>query len=99
MLSSDRPRNADGGHLCLNRLGWENSLGFSPYNNRFRTYRKNMARIIGSKSLASQFNTLQEAEVGHFLLHLLERPEKLVEHIRKSVLHFVRRCDGCGAVC
>ncbi|KAI3577934.1 cytochrome P450 [Fusarium oxysporum f. sp. albedinis] len=35
-------------------VGWENSLGFSPYNDRFRTYRKNMARIIGSKRAAAK---------------------------------------------
>jgi hypothetical protein len=75
----------------LSRLGWENSLGLSPYNNRFRAYRKNMSRIIGSKVLASQFNALQEAEVGHFLLHVLEKPEDLLQHIRKSVLFFLLR--------
>ena len=71
--------------MFADRLGWENSLGLSPYNNRFRTYRKNMSRIIGSKGLASQFNKLQEGEVGHFLLHLLEKPQDVIEHIRKSV--------------
>ncbi|KAK5273358.1 hypothetical protein LTR40_013863, partial [Exophiala xenobiotica] len=65
-------------------LGWENSLGLSPYNNRFRTYRKNMAKMIGSKSAASQFNELQEAEAGHFLLHVLEKPENLLDHIRRE---------------
>lgn len=51
-----------------------------------------MSRIIGSKSLASQFNALQEAEVGHFLLRVLEKPEELVDHIRKSVVSVPRRC-------
>lgn len=54
-----------------------------------------MSRIIGSKGLASQFNKLQEGEVGHFLLHLLEKPGSLVEHIRKSVSSTFRVCGNC----
>ena len=53
-----------------------------PYNDRFRTYRKSLARIIGTKSLTSQFDTLQEVEVGHFLLRTLAQPDKLIEHIK-----------------
>lgn len=66
-------------------MGWENALGFTPYNERFRVYRKNMSRIIGSRNAVSQFNGLQEAEVGHFLLHVLNNPDKLTEHIRRYV--------------
>ncbi|KAK7900779.1 hypothetical protein LTR67_003063 [Exophiala xenobiotica] len=79
-IHSSRPKQIFAGEM----LGWENSLGLSPYNNRFRTYRKNMAKIIGSKSAASQFNELQEAEAGHFLLHVLEKPENLLDHIRRE---------------
>lgn len=60
-----------------------NALGMLPYNDRFRVYRKNMSRIIGSYRAVSQFNELQEAEVGHFLLHVLGSPDKLTEHIRQ----------------
>jgi hypothetical protein len=42
-----------------------------------------MSKIIGSKVSASQFNELQEEEVGHFLLHLLEKPRDLVQHIKR----------------
>lgn len=67
----------------LYRIGWENSLGGSPYSNQFRAHRKYMSRIIGSKNVAAQFNDLQVVEVGHFLLRVLENPDGLVEHIRK----------------
>ncbi|KAF4473096.1 O-methylsterigmatocystin oxidoreductase [Fusarium albosuccineum] len=77
---SSRPRQIFAGEM----LGWENSLGLSQYNDRFRTYRKNMSRIIGSKTTASQYNTLQEAEVGHFLLQVLDNPDDLVKQIRKE---------------
>ncbi|KAI1412256.1 putative cytochrome P450 oxidoreductase OrdA-like protein [Hypoxylon sp. FL1857] len=77
---SSRPRQIFAGEM----IGWENALGLCPYNNRFRAYRKNMTRVIGTRTAASQFNKLQEAEVGHFLLHLLDNPESLVNHIRKE---------------
>lgn len=67
----------------FSRLGWENSLGLSPYNHQFRIHRKNMSRIIGSKPAAAEFYATQEAEVGHFLLHILDNPEDLIPHIRK----------------
>jgi hypothetical protein len=42
-----------------------------------------MSRIIGSKPAAAQFGPLQEAEVGHFLLHVLDKPGELADHIRR----------------
>ncbi|KAI1775377.1 putative cytochrome P450 oxidoreductase OrdA-like protein [Hypoxylon cercidicola] len=79
-IYSSRPKQVFAGEI----IGWENSLTTSPYNSRFRMYRKNIGRIIGSKVTASQFDKLQEAEVGHFLLHVLDSPECLREHIKKE---------------
>lgn len=58
----------------------------SQYNDRFRTYRKNMSRVIGSKAAAAQYDTLQEAEVGHLLLHVLDDPKNIINHIKRQVL-------------
>jgi hypothetical protein len=44
-----------------------------------------MARIIGSKRAAAKYDQLQEAEVAHFLLHVLDDPQRFMDHIRKSV--------------
>ncbi|KAJ9267651.1 hypothetical protein DTO212C5_5890 [Paecilomyces variotii] len=77
---SSRPKQIFAGEM----IGWENSLGGSPYSNQFRAHRKYMSRIIGSKNVAAQFNDLQVVEVGHFLLRVLENPDGLVEHIRKE---------------
>ncbi|KAI2619924.1 putative cytochrome P450 oxidoreductase OrdA-like protein [Hypoxylon sp. NC1633] len=77
---SSRPRQVFAGEM----VGWVNTLGLCPYNSRFRAYRKSMSRVIGTKTAASQFNKLQEAEVGHFLLHVLDSPESLLHHIRKE---------------
>ncbi|KAH7142853.1 cytochrome P450 [Dactylonectria estremocensis] len=77
---SDRPTQV----FAADMIGWGDSLAFSQYGDRFRTYRKNMSRIIGSKSSAGHYNKLQEAEVGHFLLHVLENPDALVDHIKRE---------------
>ena len=50
-------------------------------------YRKIMGRILGTKAAVAQFNTLQEAEVGHFLLHVLDDPENFIQHTRKYVAY------------
>lgn len=42
-----------------------------------------MSRVLGSKRGAAQFDKLQEAEVGHFLLHILGSPGELFSHIKK----------------
>lgn len=75
------PTNMTDAIFC--RIGWENSLGLSPYSSQFRAYRKKTAKVVGSPTAASRFNRLQEAEVGYFLLHLLDSPKGLVEHFRK----------------
>lgn len=45
---------------------------------------------IGSTMAAAQYQDLQEAEAGHFLLHILNNPEGLFGHIRRSVAGFVQ---------
>ncbi|OLN81903.1 O-methylsterigmatocystin oxidoreductase 2 [Colletotrichum chlorophyti] len=65
-------------------VGWEHGTGGAPYNERFRVHRKHISRIIGSKTTAAQYNKMQEAEAGHFLLHLLEKPDDFVDHIKRE---------------
>ncbi|GKT71139.1 cytochrome P450 oxidoreductase [Colletotrichum tofieldiae] len=72
--------------LTLARVGWNDGTGGLPYNETLRIHRKNFARIIGTKATASQFNKLQEAEVAHFLLHVLDDPENFEKHIQKLVV-------------
>ncbi|EEA29076.1 hypothetical protein TMatcc_002549 [Talaromyces marneffei ATCC 18224] len=77
---SSRPKQVFAGEM----IGWENSLGLSPYNNRFRALRKNMSKVLGSHNSSARFNLLQEKEAGHFLLRVLDVPDNLTEHIRKE---------------
>ncbi|XXG99338.1 hypothetical protein Hte_005675 [Hypoxylon texense] len=80
VIYSSRPTQVFAGQI----VGWQNAIAPCLYGDRFRTHRKNVSRIIGSKTSASQFDKLQEAEVGHFLLHLLNSPERLFNHIKKE---------------
>ncbi|KAM0352989.1 hypothetical protein ACHAPU_001874 [Fusarium lateritium] len=56
---SSRPTMVFSGEM----VGWGDSVGFQGYNDRFRTYRKNMSRIIGSKTAAAE-------EAGSFILKI-----------------------------
>ncbi|KAI1170366.1 cytochrome P450 [Nemania sp. FL0916] len=78
---SSRPKQVFAGEM----VGWEKTLGLSPYNKRFRSMRKNLSRIIGSNTAAANFEELQYAGVAHFLLHVLKEPGNLVTHIRRLV--------------
>ncbi|KAK2000748.1 cytochrome P450 [Colletotrichum falcatum] len=69
----------------LDIVGNKYTTGGLPYNETLRTHRKHFARIIGTRAAASQFDKLQEAEVAHFLLHVLDDPDNLETHIKKEV--------------
>ncbi|KAK1965634.1 cytochrome P450 [Colletotrichum sublineola] len=80
LLTSGRPELE-----FLNMVGNQNSTGALQYNDTLRTHRKHFARIIGTRATAGQFDKLQEAEVAHFLLHVLDDPDNLEAHIKKEV--------------
>ncbi|PYH43881.1 cytochrome P450 [Aspergillus saccharolyticus JOP 1030-1] len=63
--------------------GWDNVLGSVQNNERLRESRRNLHREIGSNKMVARFNEVQTAEVGRFLLRVLESPGELVKHIRK----------------
>ncbi|KAK1852205.1 cytochrome p450 oxidoreductase [Colletotrichum chrysophilum] len=65
-------------------IGWSKTTAALKYNNTLRAHRKNFARIMGTKALASQYHSLQEAEVAYFLQHVLDNPESLRDHIKRQ---------------
>lgn len=67
----------------LYRAGWNNVLGAVKQSQRIRATRKNLHREIGSNNSVARFNEIQIAEVGRFLLRVLDAPDKLMQHIRK----------------
>ncbi|KAF0319376.1 cytochrome p450 oxidoreductase [Colletotrichum asianum] len=83
--NSSRPHLLFGGEI----VGWGHSLGLVRYGDRFRKHRKNIAMTIGSTMAAAQYKDLQEAEAGHFLLHILNNPQGLFGHIRKEAASVV----------
>ncbi|BCR98117.1 cytochrome P450 [Aspergillus luchuensis] len=64
--------------------GWNNVLGAVKQPQRIRATRKNLHREIGSNNSVARFNEIQIAEVGRFLLRVLDAPDKLMQHIRKE---------------
>ena len=56
----------------------------SPYIDTWKIHRKNITKIASTNVSMSVFDRVQVAESVHFLLNLLESPEKLFDHIRKE---------------
>ena len=78
-LYSDRPRLEMGGEL----LGYSETLVLLPYGDRFRTYRKNMARFLGGTAQVREWYPLIERATHLFLRGVMKRPLDLMIHLRK----------------
>lgn len=76
--SSGRPTT----EFAYNMCGFGDYLACQQYGSSFRLGRKFMHQELGSRETVSQFNGVQEAEVGRFLLRILDQPEALMKHIR-----------------
>lgn len=77
---SDRPVNP----MCGELVGWKYALGFLSNGDRFRCYRKNIHRVIGSRSAMEVYNPLEEIETHRFLKRVFAKPEQLQAHIRHA---------------
>ncbi|KAG1747567.1 cytochrome P450 [Suillus lakei] len=77
---SDRPVLSMSGEL----VGWKDSLGFLPYGDRFRQYRKNLHLVIGSRAAVGVYNQIEEVETHRFLKCVLVKPNQLQEHVRHT---------------
>ncbi|KAB8248624.1 cytochrome P450 [Aspergillus flavus] len=80
-IYSSRPRLVFAAEI----VGWEDVVTLQGYTNRFRSYRKAMHRVLGTKELMSRFNPLQDVEVRRFLLRILQKPDELIQHIKTEV--------------
>ncbi|KAG1855191.1 cytochrome P450 [Suillus subalutaceus] len=79
-LYSDRPVLPMAGEL----VGWKDSLPFLPYGDRFRRYRRNFHRVIGSRAAVDVYNEIEEVETHRFLKRVLAKPDQLQEHVRHT---------------
>jgi hypothetical protein len=68
----------------MHRIGWNNTLAMSQYTDKFKKHRTNIAKVAGSTTSLNVFNRVQEEESVHFLLNVLESPDKLFDHIKKE---------------
>lgn len=87
IVYSDRPVLPMSGEL----VGWKDSLPFLPYGDRFRQQRKNLHRVIGSRTAVGVYNEIEEAETRQFLKRVLAKPDRLQEHVRHTVGAIVLR--------
>ncbi|CAG9987134.1 unnamed protein product [Clonostachys byssicola] len=78
--TSGRPPMEFANHLC----GYSRFFSTRPHDNVHRRSRRLVHQRIGTKKLAERHYQVHAAEVGHFLLKLLEEPNKLVEHLKSQ---------------
>ncbi|OOF95350.1 hypothetical protein ASPCADRAFT_207823 [Aspergillus carbonarius ITEM 5010] len=80
VIYSDRPS----GHFT-EMAGFGDVLTTKNNNDyRVRAQRKLFRQQIGSNASVARFNPIQEAEVGRFLIRVLDNPGDLRDHIRKE---------------
>ncbi|KAG1855193.1 cytochrome P450 [Suillus subalutaceus] len=79
-LYSDRPVLPMAGELA----GFKDCVAFLPYGDRFRRQRKNLHRVIGSRTAVDVYNEIEEVETRRFLKRLLANPDQLQEHVRHT---------------
>lgn len=53
-----------------------------PYSDTWKIHRRNITKITSTTTSLAEFDCIQEAEAAHFLVNLLEAPERLLDHIR-----------------
>ncbi|KAJ5793144.1 uncharacterized protein N7503_009122 [Penicillium pulvis] len=82
---SSRPRLVFADELS----GWGKTPVSQDNTSLLRTYRRAMARIIGTRAAASKFDQLLVVEARRLLWRLLDRPQDFMNHIRTAAGAFV----------
>ncbi|KXG50521.1 Cytochrome P450 [Penicillium griseofulvum] len=78
-IFSLRPENA-----FTDMSGWQYVLGALRKTDHVKKTRKHLFQEMGSKNSVARFNDIQVAEVSRFLVRVLDKPENLLQHIRKE---------------
>ena len=78
-IYSDRPRLEMGGEL----VGYNQTLVLIPYGDRFRTYRKHFARMIGGTACVEKVQDMLMVKMRRFLRQTLSSPDDLLQNLRK----------------
>lgn len=69
------------------RVGWNRGLGYSPYGERFKEFRRMFHQTMGPRQTL-ELMPLQKWGAAKFMLRLLEYPEGFIEHARQYVRYF-----------
>lgn len=72
-------------------MGYEQSLPFLRYGERFRLFRKNIHRILGSRAALVVYHPTEEMETRRFLKRVLAKPDQLQAHIRHTACAIILR--------
>ncbi|KAG1779292.1 cytochrome P450 [Suillus placidus] len=86
-IYSDRPFVAMTGEL----MGYGQTLPFLRYGKRFRLFRKNFHRIIGSHASVVVYYPIEEIETHRFLKRVLANPDQLQAHVQRTACSFILR--------
>ncbi|KAK0200101.1 cytochrome P450 [Desarmillaria ectypa] len=87
VIYSERPKMVMAGEL----MGWNDIIGLAPYGETFRSHRKLLHSVLGSKSAIRTFYPMEEQEAVNLMKRLLDSPEKLHSHIAQDVTALVLR--------
>ncbi|KAF2100242.1 cytochrome P450 [Rhizodiscina lignyota] len=79
--NSSRPQTV----FAMEIVGWDESPVGQDNTGLLRSYRKAMARVIGSHAAVSKFDGMQEVEIRRLLWRVLRDPDNYVSHIRKMM--------------
>ncbi|KAG6895729.1 hypothetical protein C0992_012999 [Termitomyces sp. T32_za158] len=77
--------------MAGNLVGWRNALGLIPYGNRFRSYRRLLHDVIGSKASIQKFYDVEQVETHRFIRRVLADPADLAQHIRHTAGAIITR--------
>ncbi|CAA9964040.1 CypX Cytochrome P450 [Pyrenophora teres f. maculata] len=77
-IHSSRPSQVFSGQM----VGWRYATAIIPYTETWKIHRKNITKIASTNASIAMFDRAQEAESAHFLLNLLDTPDRLFDHIR-----------------
>ncbi|KAK0470764.1 cytochrome P450 [Armillaria novae-zelandiae] len=87
VIYSERPKMVMAGEL----MGWNEIIGLASYGETFRSHRKLLHSVLGSKSAIRTFYPMEEQEAVNLMKRLLDSPEKLHSHISQDVAALVLR--------
>ncbi|KAH4117801.1 hypothetical protein HBI62_070710 [Parastagonospora nodorum] len=86
-IHSSRPCPVFSGDM----VGFAGATAMIPYNDTWKIHRKIITQVASSNKSIAAFDRAQEIESAHFLLNVLDSPEKLFKHLQNEAGSVVLR--------